>query len=293
MTDKSSSQLEPPPRWTPAELAGLAIQILLLHGQQKPPSITGLDDRTHDQPYHEALKRAEWMMREVTGVSDTPVHAYQLFTPGADPISPASAVKRFKEVGWKPDTGNTLFNNVIRPLLEKAVAKIAGQSHRFNAMTSAIAGEGFDALDFSRDKKLGTDINQLLSNKHLKLILDDQSSLANEIKALIIEKVAKALRKEKVAFDESGFADQCAYAGFMNYVASWYPELGGQAFRAHELFLFAAQTELFPEKLIKPRHELATDFIPDPPIKTHISILTCWNRSLTELHVAADSLAQE
>ena len=97
MNDDSSRSL-----WTPADLAGLAIQILHLHGQRKAASITGLDDRTHDQPYLEALKRAEWIMREAAGVSDTPVHAYQLFPPGADPISPATAVKRFNEVGWKP-----------------------------------------------------------------------------------------------------------------------------------------------------------------------------------------------
>lgn len=132
----------------PQAVATLAVQLLQPKLAELHTAGRQLSSHYHDTFFLDALKRAESLLELAAGLSDTDVHAYQIFDERAAPMSFEDIAERFKEVGWKGLGSKTTIKPYVEQLVCEADKRITDWRNDFDRRLSRKLGEhtNFDAI---------------------------------------------------------------------------------------------------------------------------------------------------
>ena len=290
--DSSNADVRGKKPFPPEILASLALQIAQLDPKGIPNRIlygVTASDPKLDHAFHRAMKRAEWLLKLAEGDSGEEVHAYQVFSGDEDKTSFSDIANRFKEAGWNGLASRNSVEECIERIVIKADEEIEERVRFFYPIgsTGALRSSVFDGI-----KK---HINSFIEDFSLGDLIHDYDLFVERTTDLVFREICKEMPEttdnEKIesCFGYRMFADHVldppGFNDFLNAGIA-HPATSQEAssrevssrstrkVRPYEIFLFASQKGLLPEKLVHKRRDLDSSFLPNPVYNSSLSILS-------------------
>jgi hypothetical protein len=212
----------PPEPFLPETVANLAVQLLKLRPEQlhsEPTTSRGLSDPHLDSCFQDALKRAEFMLKSAAGESDEVVHAYQLFSEGAEPLSFEDVAKRFKEVGWtKRGLGRNTLEDLIRELIVAANEGI--QSKLEGYLSDAGRNTGYPVSFENIQCRIQRHIHKMINWTGLRDLVPDSWEIGEKMSEHFLHLITSSLRPHDVGSAMEKYESIHGYSTFLKYVCN-------------------------------------------------------------------------
>lgn len=223
--------------------------------------------------FQQVLIEARRFLAEVDRPTAT-VHAYQLFQQGAGLQSPKTVEKRFEEVGWK-FSHNTI-DDAVNEVMEGVMQAVRREEENLEQLI-LVRSDAPLKHKIIRET-VGYYMTVLVRRLGFSLIVTDLEKLTSQVVDLIKSQVEERLPTLTKASLGSIVHDLNYSSKFPEYAAPGFAKgSSDRSFRPYEVFLFAAQNGVLPDKLVAKLHHLHPDFIPASPVDLGLSILNTYD----------------